>query len=100
MFNPLELMKSAAAAASEIPGEFGAEHANVLVIGTAAHQVMDIMHDDGRDVDAAIIVLGYAEDKSYRHIAACDLCIASLKRIVSVFNPTAEEIRNAKPFES
>lgn len=88
-FNPLELLKSAVAALDTVPGEYGAEHANVVQLERAAASLVDLCYQSGKTADEAFITFGYTEDNALRHISECDVCMGSVRQFFTLY-PEAE----------
>lgn len=89
-FNPLELLKSAATALDTVPGEHGAEHANVLQLERAAASLIELCYKSGKTADDGFIEFGYTDDNTLRHISECDICKEGVKQFFTLY-PKSEQ---------
>jgi len=97
-FNPIELLKSATAALSEVPDEFGAEHANVLKLEMASRAIHEMMDYDDRSFEDAAVNLTHSPDPSFYHIGNCAACLSGVRQFLVIY-PTKDEIGGASSVE-
>lgn len=90
--NPLELLKSAVAVLDTVPGEDGAEHANVLQLERAAASLIELCYQSGKTADDGFIEFGCTDDNALRHISECDICKGGVRQFFALYPKTEQPI--------